>query len=185
MAMSCSQIAASPETQIGLPESKVGLIPGGGGNVLMRQRTQIGGAKSLAETVSLLALGTVSTNADEARGPGYLRPSDVTVYHPDRLISEAKKLALEAMPSPALGWTPAVGPLLGMARQGLEGLAKTGDLTQHDVTIGDRIAQVFAKPTTVEQAYETERTLFVELCRDGLSLTRMKHMLETGKPLRN
>ncbi|MFX8770575.1 hypothetical protein ABTM91_20580, partial [Acinetobacter baumannii] len=84
-----------------------------------------------AETVSLLALGTVSSNADEARGPGYLRPGDVTVYHPDRLLSEAKKLALEAKPSPALGWTPTVGPLLGMARQGLEGLAKSGDLTQH------------------------------------------------------
>lgn len=185
MAMSCSQIAASPETQIGLPEAKVGLIPGGGGNVIMRQRTQVGGAKALAETVSRLALGTVSTNADEARGPGYLRPTDVTVYHPDRLLSEAKKLALEALPSPVLGWTPAVGPLLGMARKGLEDLAKAGDLTQHDVVIGDRIAQVFAKPTTVEQAYETERVLFVELCREGLSLARMKHMLETGKPLRN
>lgn len=185
MAMSCSIVAASPETQIGLPEAKVGLIPGGGGNVILRQRTQAGGAKALAETVSLLALGTVCTNADEARGPGYLRPTDVTVYHPDRLLSEAKKLALEALPSPAQGWTPAVGPALGMARQGLEDLTKQGELTQHDALIGDKIAQVFAKPTTVEQAYETERALFVELCREGLSLARMKHMLETGKPLRN
>lgn len=185
MAMSCSAIAASPETQIGLPEAKVGLVPGGGGTVIMRQRAQGGGPKALAETVKLLAQGLVCTNADEARGIGFLRPGDVTVYHPDRLVHEAIRMALEAAPSHSQGWTPPGGPTLGMAKQALEGLVTSGDLTQHDAFIGDRIAQVFAKATTLEHAYATERAAFVELCRDGLSLARMKHMLENGKPLRN
>ncbi|MES1227461.1 MAG: enoyl-CoA hydratase/isomerase family protein, partial [Armatimonadota bacterium] len=185
MAMSCSMIAASPETQIGLPESKVGLIPGGGGNVMMRQRAQLGGPKALAEMVSYLAQGLVSNNADEARGPGYLRVTDATVYHPDRLISEARRLVMDVGVSPVLGWTPSLGPVLGMAKSGLDVLSKGGELTQHDVLIGDRIAQVFAKAKSVEEAYDIERTMFVELCREGLSLARMKHMLETGRPLRN
>ena len=185
MAMSCSMIAASPETQIGLPEAKVGLLPGGGGNILMRQRAQAGGSKALAEMVSVLALGTVCTNADEARDPGFLRPNDVTVYHPDRLISEARRLVMDVGASSTLGWSPSVGPALGMARKGLEDLAKAGELTQHDVLIGDKIAQVFAKANSVDQAYDIERAMFVELCREGLSLARMKHMLENGKPLRN
>jgi 3-hydroxyacyl-CoA dehydrogenase len=81
LAMSCSHIVANAESQIGLPESKVGLIPGGRGTVLMRLRHQII-PKRIAEIAMLLTHGTVAPNADTARELGYLRTTDVTVYHP-------------------------------------------------------------------------------------------------------
>ncbi len=184
MAMSCSMIAAHPEAMIGLPESRVGLIPGGGGNMLMRTRNQENG-KAIAEAVKLLTVGTTSTCADQARKMGYLTPTDVTVYHPDRLITEAKKLALTVEAPGEREWKPVVGPVLGMADKAIDDLQKSGDLSNFDIQIGDKIKMIFAKATSVEDALRMERAAFVELAEEGLSMARMKHMLETGKPLHN
>src|SRR5262249_51162750 len=132
----CSRVVANAECQIGLPEAKVGLLPGGRGTVLMRLRGQqlareiaddvithemaqaglVRGrgqpkSKYIAETALLLNLGTVAANADLAREEGYLRKTDLTVYHPDRLIIEAKKVALTARPYDLPAWEPAEGPL--------------------------------------------------------------------------
>lgn len=184
MAMSCSMIAAHPETQIGLPEAKVGLIPGGTGTALMRLRHQTS-AKSLVEGIKLLATGAVSTCADQARAAGLLRREDVTVYHPDRLITEAKRLAMTAAKVTHPAWQEIGGPIMGMADQALEELKKAGELTDHDVFIGHRIREVFVKSTSLADAIERERRAFGELSREGLTQARIKAMMETGRPLRN
>ena len=185
LASRCSILAANAETQIGLPESKVGLIPGGGGTALMRLRNQGHGAKGLAESVVRLAMGTVSINADDARGLGLLRPTDVTVYHPDRLIWDAKKLALEAKPRPEEPLQMMAGPTAGMVDDLLAQRRSRGDLTEYDEQIGLRIKTVFSKSTSFEDALERERQVFLDLCGRALTLARIRHMLETGKPLRN
>lgn len=184
MAASCSLIAASPETQIGLPESRVGLIPGGSGIGLMRMRNQ-SDARSLAEIIKTVAMGMTSTCADQARTLGYLRPVDVTVYHPDRLLGEAKKLALDAKPVQHPAWNEVSGPVVGMADRALEEHRKAGEATNYDLQISDKLKVAFAKTTSFEDSLIKERLAFLDLCREGLSLARMKHMLETGKPLRN
>lgn len=184
VALSCSTIAALVETQIGLPESRVGLIPGGRGTALMRLNNQLS-AKKLAEVACLLASGTLATNADQARHLGYLRSSDVTLYHPDRLIRDAKALALEARPNPTEAWKQPEGPLGGMIDRACVEARNRGELSDYDETISSKIKQVFTKPTSFEDALDWERKEFLELCSKALTQARIKHMLDTGKPLRN
>ena len=210
LAMSCARIVANSECQIGLPEAKVGLIPGGRGTVLMRLRGQqlareiaddvvthemaqaglVRGrgqpkSKYIAETALLLNLGTVAPNADLAREEGYLRKTDVTIYHPDRLIMEAKKAALTVKPYDLPAWEPAEGPLGGMIDKLQDDAEKRGELTNYDTVIGDKIKAVFVKSATYEDALMREREEFVDLCGKPLTLARIRHMLENGKPLRN
>ena len=184
LAMSCSTVVANAECQIGLPEAKVGLIPGGRGTVLMRLRNQET-SKKLAEAALSLTMGTTAINADSARELNFLRSTDITSYHPDRLITDAKIAALEARPYDPPQWATIEGPVGGMIDK-LESEAKSrGDLTDYDTIIGDKIKIVFVKSTSYEDALAREREEFVDLCTRPLTHMRVKHMLENGKPLRN
>ncbi|MCO5297942.1 MAG: 3-hydroxyacyl-CoA dehydrogenase/enoyl-CoA hydratase family protein [Fimbriimonadaceae bacterium] len=183
VAFSCSTVAASPEMQIGLPESRVGLFPAGRGTTLMRLRHQQS-AKTLADAAMLLILGTTATNADQARKLGIMRATDVTVYHPDRLITEAKRLALEADVRPNPEWKMPEGPFSGMLDRLEDEARQRGDTTDHDSLIGAHIKQIFRAPT-IEEALRLEREEFLDLCAKALTQQRIKHILETGKPLKN
>lgn len=185
LASACSLIAASPETQIGLPEALVGLIPGGCGNAVMRLRNQSRGAKGLVEAAQLLAQGTLSANADDARRLGFLNNEDHTFYHPDRLLTEAKELAKIIDPLPKPEWQEVAGPVKGMIDRMQQELLKLSALSNHDQLINDKVKHIFADSTSWVDANERERKAFVELCKEGLSQARMKHMLDTNKPLRN
>ncbi len=184
LALSCSHIAAAAESQIGLPESRVGLIPGGRGTVLMRAYNQAS-AHRLTEIAVNLAKGTVSASADHARFLGFLRPTDVTVYHPDRLLADAKILALQAQPTQRPVWSKEAMPLLGMIDRELDQAEGRDELSEFDVTIGHKVKQVFVKATGYEDAVLRERIEFLDLCTKSFTHARIKHMLETGKPLRN
>lgn len=185
LALGCSRICAHAETSFGLPESKVGLLPGGGGTAMMAQRSQKGGAKSAVEACVAIATGFVSANADDARSAGLLGPEDVTVYHPDRLLFEAKSMAIQVEPQGEMDWAVPPGPIGGMVDRELEGLAAKGEFSAHDSLIAAQIKHVFTKPTSFQGALDEERIGFLTLCRTGLTLARIRHMLETGKPLRN
>lgn len=183
VAFSCSTVAASAEMQIGLPESRVGLFPAGRGTALMRQRHQQS-AKSLADAAMLLILGTTAGNADQARKMGLMRTTDVTVYHPDRLLTEAKRLALEAEVKPEAEWKMPEGPFSGMLDRLEDEARQRGDTTDHDALIGAHIKQIFRAPT-MDEALRLEREEFLDLCGKALTQQRIKHILETGKPLKN
>lgn len=183
--MGCCAAAAAAEAQIGLPEAKVGLLPGGGGTAMMRLRSQFGGPKRMAEIAHQTALGIVASNAPEAMRRGLLRETDRVVFHPDRLFYEAKQMALVAEPSPAPSWLRPEGPLAGMIDRLLAESKAKGEMTDHDETIGQSVKTVFAKSVNFEDALAKERSEFLELCGKALSVTRIRHMLETGKPLRN
>lgn len=185
LALGCSRIVADAESKIGFPEARVGLLPGGAGTVRMRLASQVEGAKGLAEMAVRLSQGVVADNADHARKLGYLRSADQTCYLPDRLLHEAKMAALEAEPAPSSTWRSDEMPLSGMIDRLQDGLKAKGEFTNHDGLIGDKIKAVFAKSAGLEDAFVLERKVFIELCQTGLTHARIKHMLDTGKPLRN
>ncbi len=184
IALSTAVILASVETSIGLPESKVGLLPAGRGLTLMRLNNQHT-AKRLSEVTYNVALGAVSKNADEAKVLGYLRPTDITVYHPDTLIYEAKRAALtvEATPRPEV--STSVGPLSGMIDRLLEIGTTKSLLTNYDETIGQKMKSVISKATTYDECLSKERSEFLDLCGKALTSARINHMLTNGVPLRN
>ncbi|HTQ10574.1 MAG TPA: hypothetical protein VMI31_10920, partial [Fimbriimonadaceae bacterium] len=184
LALGCGVIAAHPETAIGFPEARVGLIPGGRGTTLMRLYNGAS-AKRLSELSVSLMEGAVSSSADGARALGYLRSGDVTVYHPDMLFSEAKKLVLSAKPWTRPAFARPEGPITGMIDRAQDEAVKRLGLSDYDRAIGDSVKAVFSKTASYDEALEMERRQFVELCGEALTHARIRHMLENGKPLRN
>ena len=88
-----TRVQASAETYMGQVEGAVGLIPAGGGckELLIR----LGEAKKAFE---LIGYAKVSTSAEEARDFGLLRAQDGVSMNPERLIADAKSLALSLAP---------------------------------------------------------------------------------------
>lgn len=184
LALGCGVIAAHPETSIGFPEAKVGLIPAGRGTSLMRLYNQHS-AKRLSEVAVSLMEGAVAPSPDQARALGYLRATDVTVYHPDRLLAEAKKLVLHAKPWTRPAFARPDGPIAGIIDRDQDEAMKKLGLSDYDRTIGETIKAVFAKTSSYDEALVLERKEFIGLCGKALTHARIKHMLETNKPLRN
>lgn len=183
IAAGCQAIVAAPETQIGLPEARVGLIPGGAGTPLMRLRSQ-DDLKLLVGAMKTLATGAMSANADDARALGFLQGGDVTCYHPDRLVSQAKMVAMSLEVVSRPDWRTVSGPFRGMVDQMHTDLKSKGDFSNYDSQINHAALGVFCSGS-YEDAIQRERESFVALCKEGLTLARIKHMIETGKPLRN
>lgn len=184
LASACTCIVSALEAQIGLPEALVGLIPCGGGTAAMRLRNQTS-AKSVVAFAKCLAQGRVAENADVARHLGFLRRADPTEYHPDRVFSRALELVKTVVPAPPEQWVNMPGPLPGMIDQAVAELKKLGKLTDYDTRIGEKIRLVMGKAKSLAEAEELERTAALDLLHEGLTVARVKHMLEHGKPLRN
>jgi 3-hydroxyacyl-CoA dehydrogenase len=184
MAASCPVMAVAAESQVGLPEIRVGLIPGGGGTAMLRLRHQ-SSAKEVVEIAKYLALGQPSSNAVEARKAGLLRPTDVVVHLADRLLHDAKAAARAVAPAPLPEWREIPGPLTGMIDQALADMRKKGEISDHDVLVSEEAKKVLSKSRDYEDALDRERHAFRVLLEEGLTLARIRHMVETGKPLRN
>jgi 3-hydroxyacyl-CoA dehydrogenase len=106
-----AKIQAAAEAYIGLVETGVGLIPGGGGTkeMLIRANEHAGGtsfslSSSLESDLDLfhalkpifeaIAMAKVGTSAEECRDLGYLRREDGVSMNRDRLVADAKEAAL-------------------------------------------------------------------------------------------
>ncbi|MFN7997698.1 MAG: 3-hydroxyacyl-CoA dehydrogenase/enoyl-CoA hydratase family protein [Bryobacteraceae bacterium] len=192
VAIHSARIQASAETYMGLVEVGVGVIPGAGGTKEMLLR--FGNAQKAFETIGY---AKVSTSAVEARGLGLLRPQDRISMNPDRLVSDAKVLALAIAPD----YVPGV-PRTDVEVGGAEdyALLKTGIfmareanyISDYDTVVGEKLAYVLSggrlsgRQTVTEQyLLDLEREAFLSLCGQPKTQQRMQHMLKTGKPLRN
>lgn len=184
VAMGCPLIVAHPEASMGLPEAKLGLMPAGCGTTLLRVRRQ-GSLKELVETAKTLVQGQTSSCAEDARRLGYLRPSDVVLHHPDRLIHDAALAARTVQPIEIPAFATPEGPLTGMVDRAIAELVAKGDLTQYDEVVSERIKNVVCRSTSFEEALRKEREGFVDLLKHPMTQARIRHMIETGKPLRN
>jgi 3-hydroxyacyl-CoA dehydrogenase len=184
IACACPLIVAHPEAQLGLPESKVGLLPAGGGSARMRQQAQSNPEK-LLKVLKALTLGTISSCAEDAKLQGYLRPTDIIINHPDRLITEAKRYVFQVQfPGP-----PTWQKLPGIGDEAFSDLLKkleaTHKITLYDKLIASYLRKIFFDPTSFEEALAKEREFFVNLLKNPETIVRIQHMLETGKPLKN
>ncbi|ADU31692.1 3-hydroxyacyl-CoA dehydrogenase/enoyl-CoA hydratase family protein [Evansella cellulosilytica] len=200
-----ASIQASLETYMGLVETGVGLIPGGGGNkeLYLRQIQSLPeGAKIDLQAVAnqvfeTIAMAKVSTSAQEAQQYGFLRPQDGVSINGDHLLHEAKNkvkfLFDQGYKPPKREKIPVVGEtgyatmLLGAKQMHLSGYA-----SDHDLKIAEKLAFVLAggrvpKGSLVDEKYllDIEREAFLSLVGEPKTQQRMQHMLAKGKPLRN
>ena len=93
------RVQASAESYVGLVEVGVGLIPAGGGTKEMLLRL---GPEKAFETIGL---ARTSTSAPDARRLGYLRDVDGWTMNRDRVVFDAKQMALKRAHD---GYRPAV-----------------------------------------------------------------------------
>jgi 3-hydroxyacyl-CoA dehydrogenase len=206
ISLHAAKVRAAAETYMGLVEVGVGLIPAGGGCKEMLLRSMEGipeGAEAdllpfFRHAFETVAFAKVSTSAKEARRLGYLRPTDKWTINQDRLLYEAKQMALALVTE---GYTSSL-PNDDVKVLGTRAIAavetqlfnmKSGAyITDHEELITRKLAGVLAggkvvPGTLVTEQYllDLEREAFLSLCGEPMSQARMQHMLRTGKPLRN
>jgi 3-hydroxyacyl-CoA dehydrogenase len=199
----CVHVHAHVDAGLGLPEASVGLIPAGGGTTLMTRRAlqnlppEADPLPHLRAPFLTLAYGKRSSNAFEAYTLGFLRERDTVCWNLDRLLYEAKQHVLAL--SRAGYRPPEPTPILATGVNGYSRLMmevhwmhQAGQISDHDRLIAEKIAFVMtggdlrdATPLPETHFHALERQVFIELCQTEKTVARIRHMLETGKPLRN
>ena len=199
----CDRVVAALESYIGLVEAGVGLVPAGGGTkeFALRAAEETGPGwlfDRIAKRFELIGMAKVAGSAQEAREFGFLRASDVVVFHKDELLYAAKAQALALY---AAGYRPPREPA-GIAVMGATGKAtieaqlvnmlEGGYISEYDFELGMRIADILCggdvdegERVSEEYLLALERRHFLELLAQDKTRQRIEHTLKTGKPLRN
>jgi len=201
----CAHIQASIETYIGLVETGVGLIPGGGGNkeLYLKLLNEMPGGleidlqKVANRVFETIAMAKVSTSAEEGRVNHFLNARDGISVNGDHLLFDAKQAVLaldeQGYKAPTRRKIPVTGET-GYATLllGAEAMHQSGYISDHDMKIAKKLAYVIAGGklpfgTEVDEQYllDLEREAFLSLIAEPKSQQRMQHMLVKGKPLRN
>jgi 3-hydroxyacyl-CoA dehydrogenase len=204
LAMHCDRVVASAETYIGLPEVGVGIIPAGGGTSTMLYRAlsslppNADPYPAIRRVMETLGFGKVATSALEGVQYGFLRQGiDTISVNPDRILWLAKQ---EVQHLAAQGYTPPEEPkvmaygnqVLTRLLVELHNLKRGNFITEYDFTVASQIAYVLAGGDLSQPAemplsyfYQLELQTVGYLAQQPKTWERMRHMLETGKPLRN
>jgi 3-hydroxyacyl-CoA dehydrogenase len=204
LTLHADRVQAVAETYIGLVEVGVGLLPGGGGTKEMTlrvsERSESGDVEynALQNAFMNIATGKVATSAHEARQMNILRPQDGISINPNRQLTDARMAAIELAEA---GYTRPVQKRnvkvqgrggLALFYAGIEGMKMGNYITDHDVLIARKIANVMCggdltSPSEVSEQYllDLEREAFLSLCGERKTLERIEAILNGKKPLRN
>ena len=193
-------VVALADANMGLPETKVGLIPAWGGCTTLLARAQQNDesvAKQTRRAFETILPGTIFENAQQAKATGVLRDSDEIVGERSDLLAAAKKRALVMVesyqpPSPAslvIGGASVKSKLLAQLSDDLS----AEQITATDYAMAEVLAEVLTGGSDVDtsgtipedEMMTLERAALVELVTRPSTRARMDHMLKTGKPLRN
>ncbi len=212
--LAASMVRAHAEAFLGLVEVGVGLIPAGGGTkeMLLRANDWVppsvpsaapGGGKPdlipyVARAFETIATARVSTSARDAQGIGYMTPHDRITMNLDYLLYDAKESVLSLVRE---GYRPP-RPRDDIRVVGRTGRAilelmvflmrDAGYISEVDAHIARKLAYVITggdldQNTLVTEEYllDLEREVFLSLSGEEKTQARLKHMVETGRPLRN
>lgn len=175
----CDAVQAFSETYMGLVETNIGIIPGWGGCKEMMIRQNERNLPGLAYEV--IRSASVSGSAYHAIDLGYLRPTDGVTMNRSRLLLDAKQKALSLVPD----YSP----------RSLKALSSTCIIlveeetqSKHDQLISRFLGETVKNDEEAEWETITlnrERSFLMNLIRTDETVDRIKHMLATGKPLKN
>jgi len=205
IALHGDRVQAAAESYIGLVETGVGLIPGGGGTKEMLARAVDGLPANSPDLLPFvqrvfetIGFAKVSTSAADARRLGFLGDADRVTMNRERLMADAKAFALERVregyqaPVPRTAIPVGGETVLAAIKLGIHLAWRAGRISDHDAVVGRALANVLAggalpHQTTVSEQYilDLEREAFLKLCGERKTLERITHTLKTGKPLRN
>jgi 3-hydroxyacyl-CoA dehydrogenase len=207
-----ARIQAAAEAYMGLVETGVGLIPGGGGTkeMMLRANERAGDGDldlfhAMKPVFETIAMAKVGTSAEECRDLGFLRREDSVSMNRDRLLGDAKEVALSLVRggyrAKAANWqegaqTTQIKVLgeqfLSSVKLAIHMMQRGGYVTDYDAHVGRKLGNILAGgalswPQFVSEQYvlDLEREAFVSLCGEKKTQERIAHTLKTGKPLRN
>lgn len=202
IAMHATRRVAAFESYVGLVEVSVGLLPAGGGTKeLARKAHHISRYCRLDQPVSKffeqIVKAQVSASAHEAKQLCYLEESDFICANENELLFVALEVAKNLA---AIGYVPPVSePFAVLGKAGIANMQtmlvnlREGEfITDYEYLIGQQIAKVLCG-SAVESGsivnedwmLKLERDALLELLHHDETQERIKHMLKTGKPLRN
>lgn len=212
MALHAASRQPHAELYMGLVETGVGLIPGGGGCKEMTIRSVEAGSsirpdargegvaifEALKKNFETIAKATVSTSAAEARGLGFLRSSDNVTINRERLLANAKErarsLADAGYAAPVLR-TDISAPgesVLATLKLAVWTMREGQYISDHDAKVANWAAYVLCgggvtpgTPISEQHLLDLEREAFLSLCGEKKTQERIAFTLKTGKPLRN
>ena len=186
------RVQAAAETYAGLVEVGVGLIPAGGGTKEMLIR--LGEEKAFER----IGFAKTATSAPDALRLGYLKDCDAWTMNRERLVFEAKELALRRVEE---GYRrplkPKAIPVGGEAVRAKLNLGvhlawRAGRISDHDAVIGRKLSWILTGGSlphgghvSEDQLLDLEREAFLSLCGERKTLERIQYTLKTGKTLRN
>lgn len=193
------QVICHANSNMGLVESGVGVIPAGGGckETLYRWIDKKDGDIPAAAWEAFMSLGYGKTASSPilARDLAMLRENDRFVNNRDRLFSEAMAAIESGAEQRAISRNPI--PMAGRTaffKMGLwaEDAHKAGKLHKHDVFVSTQIARIVTggdiEPGTLwteQDLYDAERRAFLELVKTPQTQERIRTLLDNGKAVRN
>jgi 3-hydroxyacyl-CoA dehydrogenase len=212
IAIAAAARQAHAELYMGLVETGVGLIPGGGGCKEFTMASIAAGAniradargegveifEALKKNFETIAMAKVSTSAAEARGLGFLQPSDWVTMNRARLLADARLRARAiadagySAPAPRSD-VPAPGEnVLATLKLAVWTMREGQYISEHDAKVANWVAWILCggkvtAGTLVSEQYllDLEREAFLSLCGEKKTQERIAFTLKTGKPLRN
>lgn len=206
LTMSCRTPVAVAESYLGLVELGVGLIPAGTGCLrLMEQaatRAPNGHPSEILSTLQRafgqVAMAEVATSAVDAVNKGYLAASAPIVMREERrfAVAVARVRALSESGYLPVADAPTVHVLGAPGRAAFESMAwqfhQGRFISDHDLLLARKLAYVMTGGDQLGDAHiprehilDLERETFLSLLGEEKTQQRIRHLLETGKPLRN
>jgi len=202
LAFGADAVQAFTESRLGLVELRVGLIPGGGGTKEMELRCLDGQTlpapiqdlfPHVNKAFDTIRESTISQNAAEAVGLGYLRRTDAISLNQEMHLEDAKRLVLSRH---EIGYNPPEPPQIFVL--GEEGIARLNlqthllrqadaidDYTQH---LANQLAYVLcggtlSTPQFVTEQYllDLEHEVFLSLCGEQETHARIEATVLKGK----
>jgi len=187
---------------LGLVETLVGLIPAGGGckEMLIRwmhtDEAIDNPNYAPLKVFDLIGYAKTSSSPNEAFPLKFLLSKDKVVINRDRLLHESEKLLAEIKKD----FKPHTKPIFKLPGSSvrdemyekLEKLYKEKKILDHGLEVGKQLAFVLSGGNTTvnkqlgeEDIYALELEAFMHLIQMPKTQERIKHTLETGKPLVN
>jgi 3-hydroxyacyl-CoA dehydrogenase len=200
------------ELYMGLVETGVGLIPGGGGCKEMTIKSVEAASsirpdargegveifEALKKNFETIAMAKVSTSAAEARTLGFIRSSDNITMNRERLLTDAKLRAralADAGYAAPIARTDIAAPgenALATLKLAVWTMQEGKYISDHDAKVANWVAYALCggkvtPGTLVTEQYllDLEREAFLSLCGEKKTQERIAFTLKTGKPLRN
>lgn len=194
--LAADHVIGHSNSVMGLVESSVGVVPGGGGckEYLYRWYEVLGDMEAAAwKAFMLVGYGWTAKSPIEATEQAMLEQKDQYMMNRDRLLSEALSQldkvnkAKPRKPIPMAGETT----YLEM-KKWLDDAKNNGKITAHDVVVGTELARIFtggpvpANTVMSEQdLFDAERASFLRLAKSSATQERIVTMLDQGAPVRN